>query len=92
MVIPTHTKRLREERPAEEIVALAEELGVDLMVVGSRGRGGIRRVLTGRAFDWVVHHACCPVLVVGAETRVADIASGGFDRISGKHALDGSLT
>ena len=30
----------REERPAEEIVALAEELRVGLMVVGSRGRGG----------------------------------------------------
>jgi nucleotide-binding universal stress UspA family protein len=38
---------LREERPAEEIVALAEELGVGLMVVGSRDRGGIRRVLGG---------------------------------------------
>jgi len=31
---------LREERPAEEIIALAEELGAGLMVVGSRGRGG----------------------------------------------------
>jgi nucleotide-binding universal stress UspA family protein len=30
---------LREERPAEEIVALAEELGAYLMVVGSWGRG-----------------------------------------------------
>jgi hypothetical protein len=83
---------LREERPVEEIAALAEELGVDLMVVGSRGGGGIRRVLTGRAFDWAVRRACCPVLVVGAEARVADIASGGFDRITGRHALDGSLT
>jgi nucleotide-binding universal stress UspA family protein len=30
---------LRGERPAEEIVALAEELGAYLMVVGSWGRG-----------------------------------------------------
>jgi len=37
---------LREERPpADEIVALAEELGVGLIVVGSRGRGVIRRAL-----------------------------------------------
>jgi nucleotide-binding universal stress UspA family protein len=31
---------LRGEQPAERIVALAEELGAYLMVVGSRGRGG----------------------------------------------------
>lgn len=55
---------LREERPAEEIVALGEELGADLIVVGSRGRGGIRRVLTGSVSDRVVRRAHCPVLVV----------------------------
>jgi nucleotide-binding universal stress UspA family protein len=69
----------REERPAEEIVALAEELRVGLMVVGSRGRGGIRRVLggflpAGSPIGSSVTR--CPVLVVGAEARVADIASG----------------
>jgi nucleotide-binding universal stress UspA family protein len=63
---------LREEQPAEEIVALAEELGVGLIVVGSRGRGGIRRALTGSVSDRVVRHARCPVLVVGAGTPVAD--------------------
>jgi nucleotide-binding universal stress UspA family protein len=55
---------LREEAPAEEIVALAEELRVDLIVVGSRGRGRIRRALAGSVSDWVVRHAPCPVLVV----------------------------
>jgi hypothetical protein len=42
--------------------------------------------------DWVVRHARCPVLVVGAGAHVADIANWGFDRISGRHALDRSLT
>ena len=55
---------LRGERPAEEIVALAEELGAYLIVGGSRGCGGIRRALTGSVSDWVVRHAHCPVLVV----------------------------
>ena len=83
---------LREEEPAGEIVALAEEHGVGLIVVGSRGRGRIRRALTGSVSDRVVRHARCPVLVVGARARVADGARGGFDRISGGHALNRILT
>jgi nucleotide-binding universal stress UspA family protein len=55
---------LREELPAEEIVTLAEELGVSLIIVGSRDRGRIRRALSGSVSDWVVRHAHRPVLVV----------------------------
>ena len=51
-------------RPDVEIVALAEELGTGLIVMGSRGRGGIRRALMGSISDSVVRHAHCPVLVV----------------------------
>jgi nucleotide-binding universal stress UspA family protein len=54
---------LREELPAEEIVALAEELGASLIVVGRRNRGRIRRALAGSVSDWVVRHAHSPVLV-----------------------------
>ena len=43
---------LREERPAEEIVALAEELGACLIVVGRRDRGRIKRTLAGGVSDW----------------------------------------
>ena len=61
---------LKIGRPDAEIVALAEELGVDLIVVGSRGRGGIRRALMGGVSDSVVRHAHCPVLVVREEEAV----------------------
>jgi nucleotide-binding universal stress UspA family protein len=55
---------LREGGVPHEIVALAEDLGVGLVVVGSRGHGGIRRALMGSVSDAVVRHAHCPVLVV----------------------------
>jgi nucleotide-binding universal stress UspA family protein len=49
---------------AREIVHLAEDLGAGLIVMGSRGRGGMRRALMGSVSDSVVRHAHCPVLVV----------------------------
>jgi nucleotide-binding universal stress UspA family protein len=54
----------RVGRPDAEITALAEEIGAGLIVVGSRGLGGIRRTMLGSVSDSVVRHAHCPVLVV----------------------------
>ncbi len=54
----------RAGRPDVEIVALAEEIGAGLIVMGSRGVGGIRRALMGSISGSVVRHAHCPVLVV----------------------------
>jgi nucleotide-binding universal stress UspA family protein len=58
---------LRMGQVALEIVALAEELGVGLIVMGSRGLGGVRRALMGSVSDSVVRHAHCPVLVVRSD-------------------------
>jgi nucleotide-binding universal stress UspA family protein len=55
---------LRKGRADEEVIVLAEELGADLVVMGSRGLGGMRRALMGSVSDSVVRHAHCPVLVV----------------------------
>lgn len=57
---------LRMGRVAEEIIGLAEELGADLIVMGCRGYTGVRRTIEGSISDLVVHHACCPVMVVRA--------------------------
>jgi nucleotide-binding universal stress UspA family protein len=54
---------LRNGRPEQEIVALAEELGAGLIVMGGRGLGGMKRALMGSVSDSVVRHAHCPVLV-----------------------------
>jgi nucleotide-binding universal stress UspA family protein len=48
----------------EEIVDLAQSLGIGLIVMGSRGRGRIRRALMGSVSDSVVRHAHCPVTIV----------------------------
>jgi nucleotide-binding universal stress UspA family protein len=52
------------ERRDRAIVHLADDLGADLIVMGSRGLGGVRRALMGSVSDSVVRHAHCPVLVV----------------------------
>ena len=51
-------------RPDEEIIELAEEIDAGMVVIGSRGLGGIRRALVGSVSESVARHAHCPVLVV----------------------------
>jgi nucleotide-binding universal stress UspA family protein len=60
---------LRVGRLDEQIVALAEEIGAGLIVMGSRGLGGLSRLLMGSVSDCVVRHAHCPVLVVRTQER-----------------------
>ena len=60
-------EHLIEGRVAPQIVGLAEEIGAGLIVMGSRGMGGIRRALMGSVCDSVVRHAHCPVMVVREE-------------------------
>lgn len=51
-------------KPAEEIVNFAEEQNVDMIVVGSLGKSGIKRVVLGSVSEKIVRHAKVPVLVV----------------------------
>ncbi|HET7341891.1 MAG TPA: universal stress protein [Methylomirabilota bacterium] len=50
--------------PTDEIVRAAGESGVDLVVVGARGLGGLERLLLGSVSEGVLHHVARPVLVV----------------------------
>lgn len=54
---------LKEESPREAVCDLAEQHHADLVVVGSHGRRGLRRVLLGSVAEAVVRHAPCSVLV-----------------------------
>lgn len=60
----TLNTRIVEGRPAEAIVAFAEEDGFDGIVMGSRGRSGVSRVLLGSVADTVVRRSPVPVTVV----------------------------
>ena len=55
---------LRMDWAAAEIVNLAEEIEAGLVVLGSRGQGGVKRALLGSVSYSVIRHAHCPVLVV----------------------------
>jgi nucleotide-binding universal stress UspA family protein len=77
--------RVAVGRPDARIVRAAEDIGAGLVVLGSRGRGPIKRAVLGSVSDSVVRHAHCPVLVV-RDGRGEDEAPGGPIVL----ALDGS--
>jgi nucleotide-binding universal stress UspA family protein/quercetin dioxygenase-like cupin family protein len=56
--------RVAEGDAAEEILRLAESLHCDLIVMGTHGRTGLGRLLTGSVAEEVLRKASCPVLVV----------------------------
>lgn len=57
-------KWLLEGNPAEEIVRVAEEQSVDLIVMGTLGRSGIEKFLLGSVADKVIRSSRIPVLTV----------------------------
>jgi nucleotide-binding universal stress UspA family protein len=68
-VVPTdpavpYEHRLVMGDPASEITGLAESENVDMIVISTHGRTGLRRLLMGSVAESVVRHATCPVLTV----------------------------
>jgi nucleotide-binding universal stress UspA family protein len=68
-VIPTdddvpYEHRMLFGKPAEAIVQLAADEDVDLIVLGTHGRRGLRSVLAGGVAKEVIRHAPCPVVAV----------------------------
>ena len=72
-LLPFHSgpvaKRLETGKPAEVILALAEEQNVDLVVLGARGIGQIREQMFGSVSHRVMTHAPCSTLIVKKPIR-----------------------
>jgi nucleotide-binding universal stress UspA family protein len=60
---------------ADDILRLADEEHVDLIVIGTHGRTGLMRVLVGSVAEIVLRKARCPVLTLKEGTKVPALAN-----------------
>jgi nucleotide-binding universal stress UspA family protein len=63
--------RVEEGHPAETILAVAQEVRADLIVMGTHGRSGARRLLMGSVAEAVSRRAACPVVTVRSSVPVS---------------------
>jgi nucleotide-binding universal stress UspA family protein len=61
---PAAPSQVADGRPAVEIVRFALEHQIDLIIMGTHGRGGVAHFLTGSVTEKVIRTARCPVLAV----------------------------
>ena len=61
--VPCDTIRVQDAQPYEAIIATATDRGCDLIVMSSRGRGGLSAVVLGSVTNKVLTYTKVPVLV-----------------------------
>ena len=66
----TIERRLLKGRAADTLIMAAE--GADMLVVGSRGRGGFRGLLLGSVSQQIAQHASCAVVIVRPDINVEE--------------------
>ena len=81
---------VREGDSAGMLVAEAGDWGADLIVVGTRGHGRLRRFLLGSTARNVLHHAPMSVLIVRAADAATDAGSKGEGRLKAVTRPDAS--
>lgn len=84
--------RIVHGSPGAAILTEAEALGVDLVVVGSRGLSGLDRLLLGSVAERVVRHAHCPVLVARTSPATGPVLAATDFSPSSNEALAGAAT
>jgi nucleotide-binding universal stress UspA family protein len=72
-----HQAMVEEGEVADVLLRLAREHAIDLLVIGTRGRRGVKRLLLGSVAEKVFRQARCPVLIVppaaGEEAKITRI-------------------
>lgn len=79
----------------EVLAAAIKQKNIDLIVIGTHGRRGLKKVVLGSVAEQVLRHASCPVLTVGPHVIDGAVADASFSRIllatdyspSSRHAL-----
>jgi nucleotide-binding universal stress UspA family protein len=74
VAVPVATSSRIGRPGVQTLAALDQDRSIDLVVMGSRGRTGIRRAVLGSVAEKVVRHARCPVLVVRTRSTTASAA------------------
>lgn len=62
-------RTLEAHNPAAEVVALANKLPADLLVIGTHSKTGVKKMILGSFAEGVIHHAKCPVLTIGPKVK-----------------------
>ena len=67
LALPDAEALIVEGSPGPRLCELATALPASVIVMGTRGHGGIRRAVLGSVSDHVVRNAPCPVLTIGLD-------------------------
>jgi nucleotide-binding universal stress UspA family protein len=82
--------RTQDGAPAEEILSSAEELGCDLIVMGTHGRTGLDRLLAGSVAESVLRKARCPVLALRSPSHLTATPETGDEAPRSPGAIPGA--
>jgi nucleotide-binding universal stress UspA family protein len=75
-------------KPAAEILRLAKETRADLIVMGTHGRTGLRRLLLGSVAEQVSRNAPCPVMTVSAGNIASNLVERTAVLVKEEHAAN----
>ncbi len=78
-----HHELVREEQwsVSDVLLALIDELDIDLVVLGTHGRGGIKKVVVGSVAEEIVNCAPCAVLTVGPRVYPESVSELKLQRV-----------
>lgn len=64
-----HEAVVKFGEPWQVVSEVVSDKNIDLIVMGTRGRGGFSKLFLGSTAEKAMRHACCPVLTVGPEAE-----------------------